>query len=196
MYGGGADDISGDTWTFDGTKWTEHVIPGPAARDLTSMAALGGKAVLFGGQSATCQGSNPCPGFTNDTWTFDGTSSIELTLATAPSGRCLATLASVNGKELVMYGGRDVNSEVNDTWTFDGSTWTPVPVSAPTGTFGVRNLPSVAMLGDKAVFFGGAQSAPQGDTFELSNNAWSMVSFTAHPFVPVARVGGAMAPLP
>ena len=197
LYGGGPEDVSGDTWTFDGSKWTEHAIPGPAARNLTGMAALGDRAVLFGGQLAdSCKGTQACPAFMNDTWSFDGTSWTQLSPATAPSGRCFFTIASVDRDELVVYGGRDIHSEINDTWTFDGATWKQVAVSAPTGASGIANAAAGAMLGERAIFFGGAQSVPQGDTFAFGNDKWSLVDLTAHPVRPAPRVGAAMASLP
>ena len=50
MFGGyDAGTTFSDTWTFDGTAWTEQSIATPPrARYLHAMATLGGKVVMFG----------------------------------------------------------------------------------------------------------------------------------------------------
>jgi hypothetical protein len=67
LFGGIGDcgSFCGDTWTWDGRRWSKHV-SGPPERDFASMAydAARGVTVLFGG---SCDDS-AC----GDTWTWDG----------------------------------------------------------------------------------------------------------------------------
>jgi hypothetical protein len=74
----------GDTWTWDGTDWTE-VTPAvsPSARSWAAMAGTEDGVVLFGGQGlrgdtwvwdGTSWTQRDVPGLRGDTWVWDGTS--------------------------------------------------------------------------------------------------------------------------
>jgi hypothetical protein len=78
-----------DTWTFDGTTWTQLMIQGPPQRFHHAMAPLGGVLVLFGGGGI---GGGPVPWY-GDTWTFDGTAWTMLS-ATGPAGRLTYTVGA------------------------------------------------------------------------------------------------------
>jgi hypothetical protein len=63
-YDGTAPVYLGDTWTWDGTTWTQqHPAASPSARNASSMAydAATGNVVLFGGYRN---------GYVSDTWTW------------------------------------------------------------------------------------------------------------------------------
>ncbi len=63
----------GDTWSFDGSTWSQVNALGPGARSEHAMATLGDRIVLFGGVTdATPTSSDPTE--LADTWTFDGVS--------------------------------------------------------------------------------------------------------------------------
>jgi hypothetical protein len=91
MFGGeqDANTFLDDTWTFDGTSWTQLMIQGPAQRFHHGMATLGGLVVLFGGGGPA---GGPVPWY-GDTWTFNGTA-WAMQSATGPVGRLVYTLAS------------------------------------------------------------------------------------------------------
>jgi N-acetylneuraminic acid mutarotase len=79
LFGGysGAASLN-DTWTFDGTTWTQvTVTTPPAARNGHAMGSLGTKAVLFGGYNTVTLG---------DTWIFDGVTWTQSS-AVGPSAR-------------------------------------------------------------------------------------------------------------
>jgi hypothetical protein len=70
LFGGGSKGGAlGDTWTFDGTRWTELEAPGPTPRFSPAMAYDESRdvIVLFGGRRSW-------PDDLADTWTFDGQS--------------------------------------------------------------------------------------------------------------------------
>ena len=86
MFGGTASDGTplGDTWTWDGTNWTQ-VFPAhsPSARFEPSIAwsgggSLGDRLVLFGG---TASDGTPL----GDTWTWDGTDWTQHFPTTSPA---------------------------------------------------------------------------------------------------------------
>src|SRR5207302_8142290 len=113
---------SAETWTFDGTGWTQlHPPVAPAPREEAAMAydAARGNLVLFGGANGTTT--------FGDTWTFDGTTWTQLHPATRPSKAGGASLAyDPVHRQVMMFGGlRDVfHPFLDDTWTWDGSNWT------------------------------------------------------------------------
>jgi hypothetical protein len=112
-----------DTWTWDGTTWTQQApAVHPATRAHAAMAydAATGTAVLFGGD------------ISNDTWTWDGTTWTKQHPATSPPSRINASMAyDATTGTLVLFGG-DSNNMLADTWTWGGTTWTQqAPATSP-----------------------------------------------------------------
>lgn len=112
----------GDTWTFDGSAWREHAVPGPSARD-GARAVFEGRerrVLLFGGAeiaaTVTCRA---------DTWTWDG-SRWRLLEAAAPPARVHPAMAYDAGRgEILLAGGSDAPSSVlRDVWKFAAGSWT------------------------------------------------------------------------
>ena len=87
------------------------------------MAALGSTIVMFGGFDGTK--------LLNDTWTWDGTTWTERTIANPPSPRRGHAMATIGDKVVLFGGSTGIGTETyaNDTWTWDGTTWTPEVVS-------------------------------------------------------------------
>jgi hypothetical protein len=152
-----------DTWTYDGTNWTQ--VPTPVAPSANYGAAMTydaaiGKVVLFGGERS---GS----GVVDQTWTFDGSSWTRLAPAASPPARADASMAYDAGAgKAVLFGGYDsANNYLSDTWTFDGATWTrqnPAIVPPP------RSEAALAYddLTGKVVMYGGYdQGTNLGDTW-------------------------------
>jgi hypothetical protein len=115
-----------DTWTWDGTSWTQRSETGPSARAEAVLAPLRGHLILFGGETADGSPSS-------ETWSWDGTAWTELN-ADGPSARRAAAMTPVDGK-LLLFGGVDVDGNaLGDTWTFDGSSWArETPTTNPPG---------------------------------------------------------------
>jgi hypothetical protein len=126
---GGADAgaaIFSDTWTFDGTDWSQASAGSPPARSEASMAYddATSQVVLFGGYGG---------GFLSDTWTFDGTDWTQASPAHSPRARYGATMAydAATG-QVVLFGGNGNSGLLSDTWTYDGTDWTQAsPVHSP-----------------------------------------------------------------
>jgi hypothetical protein len=192
LFGGGTlgpDAALGDTWTFDGTTWSQVMVPsGPPARGGAAMGTLAGDpvalVVLFGGTGGG-------GAVLNDTWTFDGTTWREVTVASPPPPRCTASMATL-GETVVLFGGNaceDViggGAVLDDTWTFDGTTWTEV--NAPNPPAG-REGASMVTLGSKVLLFGGealqedlaATPPPFNDTWTFDGTAWTQLSPSLSP---------------
>jgi hypothetical protein len=149
LYGGhapypdGSAVDSGDTWTWDGSTWTEHTPPGPTPGiRLTTRAAydphLNG-ILLVGGLTGGEGRDNPPLA---DTWLWDGAAWQQLPV-NGPPARSFHTMAYDEARQrLVLFGGFDRPAYQGgrprlDTWEWDGVTWTCVfacddPYSFPT----------------------------------------------------------------
>ena len=106
----------GDTWTWDGTNWTQQFpASSPIARTDLMMAfnPLMGRVVLFGGFV------NPGTGL-NDTWLWDGSTWSQAQVPFTPRGRWAASMNfDPNFRGLVMFGGEVTgNPFTNQTWIF------------------------------------------------------------------------------
>lgn len=174
---------SNQTWTYDGTTWTNATpdpvteTNNPVARASASMvydAALG-KIVLFGGRAEVPGG------YSNDTWTYDGTTWTQVTAngaAGSPPGRQEAMMAyDASIGKVVLFGGIDTSTQrLNDTWTFDGTTWTDVSSTArPSArTGGAMEYDPVTA---SVILFGGSASGSYlGDTWSWSAGTWTELS--------------------
>jgi N-acetylneuraminic acid mutarotase len=183
---GGADSQGtpfGDTWTWDGSSWTDANPSGPPARSSAAIASLGGKAVLFGGAGAS--------GALDDTWTWDGASWSKLDVA-GPSARDSAVMAPLGGT-LVLFGGEVDSRLLGDTWTFDGAAWKQLAVPGPPA----RAWSAMAPLDGKLVLFGGfgpptggGAGAPLADMWIWDGTAWALLPVEG----PSARWMSSMAP--
>lgn len=115
---GGAGAWLNDTWTWDGTAWTQQVpAASPKARLWASMAydAATRTVVLFGGDHHAV--GDPF----NDTWTWHGTTWVRQRPATKPSARSFASIAYDKAtKTVVLYGGQCSHpyQACGDTWTW------------------------------------------------------------------------------
>jgi hypothetical protein len=159
----------GDTWEWDGERWTEMAAKGPAPRSGAAFAydERRERIVLFGGSGAS-----------NDTWEWDG---IQWTPAPAgdPPGRFNAAMA-FDGRAgvLLRFGGWTGTTRVGDTWTLLRGTWERLPVQGPSA----RNHSPMAFdrRRNRVVLFGGHDGEYVfGDTWEWDGRRWIQAGFTA-----------------
>jgi hypothetical protein len=166
-----------DTWTWDGTTWTQQAVVGPSPRAGAAMATLGGNVVLFGGVT-TGDGGNA---FLDDTWIWDGATWTQKDVP-GPSPRAYSTMISQMGS-LILFGGNaeapnQAVSALGDTWSWDGRTWTLQTVSGPSP----RTRATATGQNGTILLFGGVGSSSDdggpnsdlGDTWIWSESAWSL----------------------
>ncbi len=196
LFGGGDGDpygsgVLGNTWTYNGTTWTEQSpATSPPARAYGSMAydAATGQLVLFGGTSAVNYPSSDLA----DTWTWDGITWTQQSPATSPSARAYGSMAYDAGTgQLVLFGGYTNSGFSNDTWTWDGTTWTQLsPATSPP----VRAYGSMAYDAGtgQLVLFGGIHAFINylSDTWTWDGTTWTQL-FPATS--PPARNAASMA---
>ncbi len=165
----------GDTWEWDGSRWSEAAAgagsPGPLDDVAMAYDAARNETVLFGGLG-------PGGRQTTDTWLWDGAAWTRATTTSAvpPERHGHAMAYDSTAEEVVLFGGLgelDFNQPewfaLEDTWRWDGTSWSSV---AMTSTFGGRN--NAALGHDEALnrllLFGGSEfflGTPKSDLWQL-----------------------------
>ena len=130
-----------DTWTWDGTDWTQqHPATSPPARDDAALAfdSATNQLVLFGGGSNKPRIGGLVPPPLNDTWIWDGSNWIEQHPATSPLPVLSPGLAyDAAQQNLILFGGlyadtTPIRKELNDTWQWTGNNWVQLhPQTSP-----------------------------------------------------------------
>ena len=112
----------GDTWEWDGTRWTQAITasPGPRAFAMMAYDSWRGHTVVFGGGQPG--------GASNDMWTWDGDRWARIDPAGSwPAARFNGVMVfDTRRGRLVLFGGvqgagRD---RLADLWEWDGQRWT------------------------------------------------------------------------
>lgn len=186
-----------DTWTFDGTAWSQRAIgaPHPSARINVRMAfdEQRQRLVLFGGQGVAANGSAVN---LNDTWEWDGASWADVTgTAPAPEGRGHHAMHYDPLRQRVMLTGGarhfsplPAGSALDDQWDFDGTRWArvepagakPPPRCAASLAFDTRR--------NVMVLYGGFDAYDLADVWEWNGERW-----TERSTLPVPRTDFAFA---
>jgi hypothetical protein len=130
LFGGFGTTALGDTWTYDGTTWTQRSVGGPSPRWGHTMAydAQRQVVVLFGGSVPTASGES------NETWEWNGSSWTLRTPAVSPpprSGHASAPFPPLGG--IVVHGGATAGSAAPTQphfWRWDGTTWHDLTTAA------------------------------------------------------------------
>jgi hypothetical protein len=166
---GGTDDQGelDDTWTYDGTAWTQVADTGPSPRAGHAMAydPAREQVVLFGG----LRGGQP----DGETWTWDGTAWTQAQNA-GPSARSGHVLAGDVSSVWLFGGGPGQAAGAaglhGDSWEWDGSNWTQRQDIGPS-----PRIDASAALDsgrERIVLFGGAVSGAGPNATDLLGDTW------------------------
>ncbi len=169
LFGGFGGRYLGDTWTWNGSTWTQQdTATAPEPRDTGSFAydAATGTGILYGGYDGNI------PAFT-DTWSWNGSAWHRLH-PTARPGRVSAAWQMTGDPatgQVMLFGGQRANhTNADATWAWNGTTWTQLsPAASPRGRgLGAMSYDSATQ---QIVMFGG-QDADQ-DGYPASSWAWN-----------------------
>jgi hypothetical protein len=190
MFGGYGQtaDLS-DTWSWNGTTWTQlfpSSNPPPLDDEAAAYDPSTGTVVLFGGFS---NGSvNPA------TWVFNGSTWSEQALPTSPPALFGATMTYDSAAhDIVLFGGMtDGGPTSSGTWVYNGTSWIQQsPAASPPGLFGATM--SYDAVSHQAVLFGGYTVdlfSPQNQTWAWNGKTWTQL---APSISPSDRCGAASA---
>ncbi|HXW34537.1 MAG TPA: Ig-like domain-containing protein [Acidimicrobiales bacterium] len=156
VYPSGSSTGESETWTWDGTDWTqESPAHSPSARFAVSLATdeTTKDVVLFGGCCTSGAGYD-------DTWIWNGSDWVQQAPTTSPPARLAAALTEdPQTGDLILFGGVSAQTTYDDTWTWNGSNWSEqYPAESPPGgsTYsGGDNYMATDPPGTKVVLFDG-----------------------------------------
>jgi hypothetical protein len=186
LFSGDIDDlppppVAADTWTWDGTNWTqESPSASPPALEFGAMAFDSdlGLSVLYTGL-----------GTPNDPWELGTTWSRESPDAVPAARTDFALAYDSRVESTVLFGGLATASgngpvvSLGDTWSWKGTSWTKLPATprAPSA----RSAHAMAYDASRAriVLFGGIDAAdnPLSDTWEFDGATWTEATPATHP---------------
>ncbi len=186
-----------DTWTWNGTTWTQQQPSlSPTARLGAAMAWDGAqkRMILFGGFGDGAV-------FFADTWSWDGSTWTELvanfvTEGAGPQPRAGAMMADDGANQtVVMFGGATATGVLGDTWIwYDGAGaghWAQASTVASPAARGGGTM-AYSPSAQAPVLFGGATAgnALLSDTWTWDGGGWSQATPSGQP---PARQNGVMA---
>jgi hypothetical protein len=177
LFGGASgSNLFADTWTWDGTEWTQIADTGPTARRAHALAydSARNRVVLFGGSTA----ANPAVG---DTWEWDGTEWTQVQDVGPSARRAHAMAFDPTASRVVLFGGGNANGAgLGDTWLWDGTDWTQAADTGPD-----PRAQSAMVAAATIVLFGGANSIDPnlptanrimyGDSWRWDGKDWTKV---------------------
>jgi hypothetical protein len=124
----------GDTWEWDGRRWTERNVHTPGPRDHHAMAFDEARRVMvmYGGETYDRS-------YSRETWTWDGSRWKMADSLTGPGGLGHHAMAYDSRRQrVVMFGGdrprfgdRPGLRANSDTWEWDGARWERVATEGP-----------------------------------------------------------------
>jgi hypothetical protein len=182
LYGGlipnGAEGVeAGDTWTWDGSDWTQVSADnkGPHLRVGAKLVTADDRVILFGGHVFNTS-------YFGDAWTFDGSTWVRVDHNPSPAGRGDAAVAwNPDDSSLLVVGGLgfragagpgNLGVPLSDAWSLIGGSWSRLTAS---------NLPSLydasAIWDQKAhsvvVMFGMNCPNPVNDAWAWNGSVWA-----------------------
>jgi Kelch motif/Galactose oxidase, central domain len=182
LFGGSSHPFSGggylgDTWTWDGTTWTElHPATSPPARHNADMIydAASSEVILFGGYDGH---------YLSDTWAWDGTTWTQLHPAASPPPRDTHSLVYDPATQTaILFGG--FNGEgLSDTWSWDGTTWTQLSPATSPGMTSTAWQAAYDDASQQLVLYGGDANT------HFSNETWAWTGSTWTQLQPAANAG-------
>lgn len=161
-----------DTWEWDGDAWTQVADIGPLGRYYACMAydTVRQRTVLFGGDAL-----EPTPGFSNETWEWDGREWTQID-DTGPPGRGYAAMVFDREREcLVLFGGGVyVGADwqpLGDTWEWGAETrWVKRQDIGPRS----MDSPNMVYTAEHTVLVGNPPSRTgAGHTWEWDGRLWT-----------------------
>ncbi len=170
----------GDTWEWDGTKWTNVTpkvdSPNPRIGHAMVYDSAHERVVLFGGSDGQRR--------LRDTRAWNGSTWANVTPENegeSPSPREGHAMAydSAQG-QVVLFGGSDGRRRLGDTWTWDGTTWANVTPENEGESPSPREGHAMAYDGERGrvVLFGGSNDLRPSldDTWEWDGATWKSVT--------------------
>jgi hypothetical protein len=175
LFGGYDGEYLGDTWSWDGTTWTQlSPTSSPSARDSESLVydAATQTAIMYGGYNYAARRLS-------DTWSWDGSTWTELYPADSPGVVTTAWSGAYDAAtgQALLFGGDPGNDNPPEdgTWDWTGTDWTQLtPAFSPPGR--VYGSLTYNTSSQQVVMFGGSTNGSEtvypDTTFSWNGSTW------------------------
>lgn len=184
--------VLNDTWTWNGTTWTQQTpTTSPFGRFSIESAYIGSNTVvMFGGQNLLYN--------LLETWTWNGSTRVWTQIPVAngagPAARTGHMFAGDTSTTALLFGGQGTNSQFNDTWTYTTAAgWTQVnPANGVSPSVRSNATLSYDATNNIWVMFGGENEynyLPETWTY-TAGGGWVQRAINAGPS---GRIGAQMA---
>lgn len=191
---GGADafQVCGDTWSWDGSRWTLVTDSGPSPRTFPAMTydpqsrrtyLFGGNSVLFGDTGFF--NFDPQTTLLGDFWIRENNSWMQIEFEdTGPQARAESAIAyDTDANRLVLFGGytqRDGSTRrLGDTWVWNGSSWELITETGPPAQNGA--VMTYDSEEKRIILFGQSRDQEQSETWILDGSEWSLLTDANSP---------------
>lgn len=172
LFGGAAGStVLGDTWEWDGERWTRMATEGPSARTLQGLAydSRRGRVVMFGGTGVLAPGATS----SRETWEWDGVR-WALTDSTGPSARDHVSMGYDAARgAVIMHGGGLGDVDPGETWAYDGRSWKRLTADGPRRRYARLEFDQRA---GGMLLYGGFDRQPSNELWRLDGVTWKRVS--------------------
>jgi hypothetical protein len=183
-----------DTWTWDGTTWTQQFPPvSPPAREIDTQGLthdpLTGTVLMFGGFDGTNSTVKPL----QDTWEWNGktkTWTQKFPALSPPASSPTLAYDARHGNVLLFAGNGTASEPLNQTWSWNGTTWTQLFPEASPSPRALNSMAYDFTIGYVVLFGGIAGNQVLDDTWIWSGSTWVQ---TQTPYQPGQRYSSAMA---
>jgi hypothetical protein len=185
LFGGWSNDRGtlSDTWTWDGTSWTEqHAATHPTARCCFGLAydAAREETVLWGGFDGAPRGDSS---YFGETWIWDGATWHQRHPEHSPGiGASFGMVYDAATEQVLAFMGEGLDA---NPWAWDGTDWTELTAATSPAW---RELEAAAYdeARGQVVMFGGQNCGEWcydlfNDTWTWDGTDWSLQQPTGHP---------------
>jgi hypothetical protein len=162
----------GDTWEWDGRRWTRVSLLGPSPRNGAAMVYDRDRrrVVLFGGPLTDGGGS--------ETWEWNGHEWSKNESAVSEGRFNTAMTYDEERHRVIRFGGWNSKERTEDTCEYDGVVWKQLAVTGPVARNHSRMV--YDRRRQRAVLFGGHDGTLVfGDLWEWNGNSWQQRVFTS-----------------
>ena len=184
---------AGETWLWDGARWSGSTGLQPPARAGSAMVydAASRQVLLFGGSDYAAEGygqGTPPGSALGDTWAWRNGWSRLSAKGPAPSPRLDAQMVydAARGR-VVLFGGVAADgTPLSDTWTWNGAAWSQGPAAGPPGRWDATMAYDPAAR--KVILFGGYNGSTElGDTWTWDGGKWTAFTPSGSVLAPLPR---------